>query len=47
MVVEFVLEDPEYFVGSLSHRRELLYAPQMDMSPFDCDLESTGRYLSG
>ena len=45
MVVEFTLEDPEYIVGSMTHRRELLYAPQMDMSPFNCDLESTRRFV--
>ncbi len=45
MVVEFLLEDPEYLVGSLTHTRELIYSPQMDMSPFDCDLDATSRYL--
>jgi len=44
MVAEFTLEDPEYIVGSMTHRRELLYSPQMDMSAFDCDLESTQRF---
>ena len=42
--LEFTLTDPEYIVGSMTHRRELIYSPQMDMSPFDCDLESTRRF---
>ena len=45
VVVEFMLEDSEYIVGSMTHSRELLYSPQMDMSPFDCDLGSTTRFL--
>ena len=45
LAVEFTLEDPEYIVGSMIHRRELRYVPQMGMAPFDCDLESTQRYL--
>jgi hypothetical protein len=45
MAVEFTLEDPEYIVGSMTHRRELIYSPDMDMSPFDCDLESTRRFV--
>ena len=45
MVVEFVLEDPEYIVGSMTHTRALIYSPQMDMSPFNCDLEATRRFL--
>jgi hypothetical protein len=45
MTVEFTLEDPEYIVGTMRHRRDLIYAPQMQMTPFDCDLEATRRYL--
>jgi hypothetical protein len=43
--IEFVLEDPEYIVGSLSHSREMIFAPQMTLSLFDCDVESTGRFV--
>jgi len=46
MKVEFVLEDPEYIVGSMNYSRELLYSTDNDMSPFNCDLESTRRFLS-
>lgn len=45
MEVEFMLEDPEYIVGSMTHTRSLIYSPQMDMSPFDCDLEATRRFV--
>ena len=45
MVVEFMLEDPEYIVGSMTHTRSLIYAPDMDMSPFNCDLEATRRFV--
>lgn len=45
MKVEFFLEDPEYIVGSMTYGRELRYVPLSDMSPFNCDLESTRRFL--
>ncbi len=45
MVVEFMLEDPEYIVGSLTHTRELIYSPQMEISRFDCDPEAARRFL--
>ena len=45
MNIEFKLEDPEYIVGSMTHSRDLRYAPQSDMSPFNCDLEATRRFV--
>ncbi|MBT5031275.1 MAG: hypothetical protein HOM55_03160 [Proteobacteria bacterium] len=45
MNVKFLLEDPEYIDGSMSHNRDLIYSPERDMSSFDCDLESTRRFL--
>jgi hypothetical protein len=42
---EFTLEDPQYIVGTMSYTRDLRYAPQLEMTPFNCDLESTRRYL--
>ena len=45
MEVEFFLEDPEYIVGSMTHRRALLYRPDTDMSAFNCDDEATRRFL--
>ena len=45
MSVEFMLEDPEYIAAPMTHSRELVYTPDADMSPFNCDLESTRRFL--
>jgi hypothetical protein len=44
-LVEFTLEDPEYIVEPLSHSRELVYAPGMTIERFDCDPDSTRRFL--
>jgi hypothetical protein len=43
--VEFTLDDPEHIAAPLTHARELIYSPQVDMTPFDCDAESTRRFL--
>jgi hypothetical protein len=45
MIIEFVLEDPEYIVGSMTHSRDVRFAPESDMSPFDCDIEATRRFV--
>jgi hypothetical protein len=45
LTVEFTLEDPEFIARPMTHTRKLIFVPQADMSPFDCDLESTRRYL--
>tara|TARA_B100000029_G_scaffold516625_1_gene631919 strand:- start:568 stop:1587 length:1020 start_codon:yes stop_codon:yes gene_type:complete len=45
MAVEFTLEDPEYVIGSMTHRRDLIYSPHLEMTPFDCDIESTRRFV--
>jgi len=45
LTLQFTLEDPEYVVGSMTHTRDLRYAPHMEMTPFNCDLEATRRYL--
>jgi len=45
MTMQFTVEDPEYFVGTVTHTRDLLYSPHIEMAPFNCDLESTRRYL--
>ncbi len=44
--VEFMLEDPEYLVGSMTHRRELIYVPDHEMVEFDCDIEATSRFVT-
>ena len=45
VVVEFMLEDPEHLTEPLSHIRELIYAPQLEISRFDCDPEAARRFL--
>ena len=40
-------EDPEYIMEPLTHSRELLHRPDADMSPFNCDMESTRRFVPG
>jgi len=45
MRVSFMLEDPEYITGSMNYSRDLRYVPEADMSAFNCDLESTRRFL--
>jgi hypothetical protein len=45
LTVSFTLEDPEFIARPMTHARKLIYSPQADMSPFNCDLESTRRYL--
>jgi hypothetical protein len=45
MEVEFVVTDPEYFLGSLTHTRPLLYRPGIEMQAFNCDEEATRRFL--
>ena len=46
MVVEFTLEDPEYIAEPLTHTRELIYSPQLELSRYDCDLEAARRFMS-
>ena len=45
MEVEFMLEDSEYLVGSLTDTREMIYSPHIEISPFDCDPESARQFL--
>lgn len=45
IAVEFMLEDPEYLAAPLIHARELIYVPGIDMTPFECDMEATSRFL--
>ena len=44
-VVDFVLEDSEYMAAPMTHSRELIYSPQMEMSRFDCDPEAARRFV--
>jgi len=46
IAVEFMLEDPEYFVAPMTHSRELIHVPEIDMVPFNCDPEATRRFMT-
>ena len=45
IAVDFVLEDPEYIAEPLTHARELIYSPQMEISTYDCDPEAARRFV--
>lgn len=45
MEIEFMLEDPEFLAAPLTDTRELVYSPQDEILPFDCDLESALQFL--
>ncbi|MBT6211915.1 MAG: hypothetical protein HOI35_18095 [Woeseia sp.] len=45
LILTFTLEDSEYIEGLMTHTRDLRYSPHIEMTPFDCDLEATRRYL--
>ena len=47
LIVQFVLGDPEYLAAPLTYTRELIYSPQLEMLPFECDAQSTSRFLPG
>jgi hypothetical protein len=46
MEIEFTLEDPEFIATPLTDTRELIYSPQEEILPFDCDLESATQFLN-
>jgi hypothetical protein len=41
----FVLEDPEYLVGSVSGGDEMSYRPDLTFGGVDCDLELAKRFF--
>jgi len=45
IVVDFVLEDPEFLATPMTHSRELIFSPQMEVSRFDCDPEAARRFV--
>ena len=47
ILVEFTLEDPDYMTEPLTHERELIYSPDVEMVSFDCNQESTERFVPG
>ncbi|MFP6829252.1 MAG: DUF6152 family protein [Gammaproteobacteria bacterium] len=46
VVVSFLLEDPEFIAEPMTHTRELIYSPHMEMLRFDCDAEATRRFVT-
>ena len=45
LVVEFVLEDPEYIAEPMTHARELIYSLHIEIFRFDCDPQVTRRFV--
>jgi hypothetical protein len=43
--VDFVLEDPENIAEPLTHARELIYSPLVEIARYDCDPEAARRFL--
>lgn len=41
---EFTLEDPEYLVEPMTHARQLLYSPDMQMFMEECDPAASSRF---
>ena len=46
IVASFLLEDPEFIAEPMTHTRELIYSPHMEMLRFDCDPEATRRFVT-
>ena len=44
--LEFVLEDPEYLASPMSHRRQLVHSPHLELFLSACDPETTSRFLA-
>ena len=47
LIVEYVLEDPDYLSRPVAGRFEWQFAPHMEFNPFSCDPEVARRYLRG
>ena len=45
LLVEFTLADPQYIAEPLTHARELIYSPDVEMVRFDCDQTSSERFV--
>ena len=46
MVATFTLQDAEFIAEPMTHTRELIYSPHMQMSRFDCDPEAARRFVT-
>jgi len=40
-----MLEDSEFLATPMTHSRELIFTPQMEVSRFNCDLEAARRFI--
>ena len=43
---DFVLEDPEFLVQPMTHRRQLIHSPHLQMFLADCDPKAANRFLT-
>jgi len=41
----FMLEDPEYLAAPMTHERELMYSPHLEMFATGCDEQATSRFV--
>ncbi|HEY5566945.1 MAG TPA: DUF6152 family protein [Gammaproteobacteria bacterium] len=46
LTIDYVLEDPEYLAAPVRDTRKWRYAPDLELLPNQCDLETARRYLS-
>jgi len=46
IALEFVLEDPEYLKRPMTHSRQLIHSPHIEMFLSACDPETTSRFLA-
>jgi hypothetical protein len=47
LTVDYVLEDPEYLAAAFRDTRKWRYAPELELLPNQCDLETARRYVVG
>ena len=45
IIVDFTLEDPVFLAEPLTHSRELIYSPELQINEFNCDPETTRRFV--
>ncbi|NIW23444.1 MAG: hypothetical protein GWN29_02190 [Gammaproteobacteria bacterium] len=45
IIVDFTLEDPVFLAEPLTHSRELIYSPELEINEFNCDPETTRRFV--
>ncbi len=45
IVVDFTVEDPEYIATPMTYSSELIFSPDMEITPYDCDAQATRRFV--